>query len=75
MVKMAKVNVTPNLDPRLVEQVRKQFNGDLSKGINTSSSRELKKMETENSGFGLLKGEGPALKKALQKLRDEEHLD
>ena len=69
------MNVTIDLDKKVVASIRQEFDGNLSKGINTLLARQLKAMKTKTSGFGLLKGHGPALLEELRKLRHDDHLD
>lgn len=72
---MAKMRYTIVLDDHIAAQVRQMFEGNLSKGVNTLLEKQLKKIKTDDSGFGLLKGQGPALKAALKKLREDDRVD
>lgn len=65
------MRVTITIDNQLVEHVRQRFGGNLSKGINEILQGRLEKERTEST-FGLLKGEGEALRKELKKMRKEE---
>lgn len=67
---MGKMRATVVLDEHLAAKVRQLFDGNLSKGVNTLLERQLRQEKPEESGFGLLKGEGPALMKLRKELRE-----
>lgn len=72
---MSKVRATIVLEKYIAEEVRQMFGGNLSKGVNTLLAKQLERKKTDDSGFGLLKGHGPALKAALRKLREDDQVD
>lgn len=72
---MAKMRYTVVLEEHVAAEMRQMFDGNLSKGVNTALEDWLKKKKQRHSGFGLFKGEGPALLRELRKIREENELD
>ncbi len=69
------MRATVVLDEHIAGRIRQMFGGNLSKGVNTALQEWLQKKEPKDSGFGMLKGHGPALKAALRKLREDDQVD
>ncbi len=63
------------LDEYVAARVKQLFNGNLSRGLNTLVKERLKEKDKKIGGFGLLRGEGPALMAELRKLREDDQVD